>query len=325
MSSHYRRVIGKALPAAVATFIAVALIPLAATPSSAEGGTSNKPSRIGLYGQQDPTYDAVYRQGLAILALTDHGAKVDRSAIRWLFGQQCDNGRFVSFRTKLNTSCTGSDSNATAMAAMALAAVGREARAKDAVQWLVSKQLRSGGWGFTTEFEADSNSTGLVAQALIAVGRNPSEIEKNGNNPFDFLRSVQLRCDDQPNQRGALDFQRNPDLARNDYATAQAAQALARTVLPVAPEAGVADLPSMTCNARASRISDASAYAAGYLGRRLNNNAGLIPSAFGPGSDFGATMNAVLALVASGYGSEAAADAVAALEDNARDFVLDEQ
>ena len=35
-------------------------------------------------------------------------------------------------------------------------------------------------------------------------------------------------------------------------------------------------------------------------------------------------MNAVLALVASGYGSEAAAQAVAALEDNARDFVLDD-
>jgi len=329
MSSHYRRIIGKAVPAAVpalvATVVAAALIPLvAATPASAAGGTSSKPSRIGLYGQQDPSFDGVYRQGLAILALTDHGANVNQSAVDWLLRQQCDNGRFLSFRTKLNTACKGSDSNATAMAVMAFTSLGKNARAKEAAQWLVSKQLPSGGWGFKTQFEADSNSTGLVAQALIALGRNPAKVSNGGNSVFDFLRSVQLNCDDDVTGRGALDYQANTPLVANDYATAQAAQALARTALPVEPSAGIPDLPSMTCSAKARAVSSSAGYAAGYLGDRLNGNAGLIPNAFGPGSDFGSTMNAVLALVASGYGSGAASQAVTALEDNARDFVLDD-
>jgi hypothetical protein len=318
MSSHYRRVIGTAAPALVATVVAAALIPLVATPASAAGGTSSKPSRIGLYGQQDPTFDGVYRQGLAVLALTDHGAKVDSSAVRWLLRQQCDNGRFVSFRTKLRTSCTGTVSNSTAMAAMALSAVGRQARAKEAVQWLVSKQLPSGGWGFSTQFPADSNSTGLVAQALISVGRKPANIEKHGNSPFDFLRSVQLGCDDELSGRGALDYQANSPLVANDYATAQAAQALARTALPVAPQEGEPGLPALTCTTDKLTVNESAANASRYLGKRLNKNAGLIP-----GSDYGSTMNAVLALVASGHGANAAANAVAVLEDDARTFVLD--
>ena len=334
MSSHYRRFIGKAVPVVMATVVAAALVPLMATnasaaetsaaQASAAEGTSSKPARIGLYGQQTPEFDGVYRQGLSILALTEHGANVNNNAIEWLLRQQCDNGRFLSFRTKLNTSCTGSDSNATAMAVMAFTALGRDARANDALQWLIGQQLPNGGWEYTTGWGADSNSTGLVVQALIAQGKSPAKVTRNGNNAFDFLRSVQVGCDDDVTGRGALDYLANSPLVANDYATAQAAQALARTALPVAPLAGVPDLPSMTCTTTKLTVDQATANAARYLGRRLNKHAGLIPSAFGAGSDFGSTMNAVLSLVASGYGSNAATNAVGALEDNARDFILDE-
>ena len=194
MSTYYRRLIGRAAPAVLAVSIVAGLTPAFINQASAAGGaTSTKPSRIGLYGEQDPTYDAVYRQGLTILALTDHGANVNQTAVDWLLRQQCGNGRFESFRTKLKTPCDSSDSNATAMAAMAFVALGKDARANDAVQWLINQQLPNGGWEYTTGWGADTNSTGLVVQALLAQGRNPANITSNGNNAFDFLRSAQLQ------------------------------------------------------------------------------------------------------------------------------------
>ncbi|MEO8329894.1 MAG: hypothetical protein ABI586_07820, partial [Candidatus Nanopelagicales bacterium] len=316
MSSLNRRFVG----ITAAAVLTAALVPLNAVTADAAvtHGTSTNPARIGLYGQQTPKYDGVYRQGLTILALTDSGATVDPTAIRWLRRQQCDNGKFMSFRSDLTQSCGAADSNATAMAIMAFRAIGRNAAAQDAFQWLMNQQLPGGGWEYTAGWGADSNSTGLVVQAMIAMGVDPTTVNSQGT-AIDFLKSVQLRCDEpDADQRGALDYLPEPVLIRNDYATAQATQALARTTLPVAPEPGSTALPELSCGAKATneRVGSvsATAAAAGYLGRRLEAHSGTIPNAFGGGSDYGSTANAVLSLVAAGYGANQVTSAMTALE-----------
>ena len=313
---------------AVAGLLTAAMVPASALTASAApaAGTSSNPARIGLYGRQTPKYDGVYRQGLTILALDDSGADVAPEAIKWLRRQQCDNGKFMSFRSDLTKSCGAADSNATAMAIMAFHAVGRNAAANDALNWLEKQQLSGGGWEYTAGWGADSNSTGLVVQALIAMGVDPASVTNHGT-PLDYLTSLQLGCDEaKAKLRGALDYQAEVPLVRNDYATAQATQALAGTSLPVAPQAGSTDLPQFGCAGKLAQRGPAVApsdAAAGYLGRRIAANDGTIPSAFGGGADYGSTANAVLSLVAAGYGSKQVTSAMAALEGAAPTFTND--
>ncbi len=319
MSSITRRFTG----IAVSTLLAVAVIPLSADSATAgpADGTSANPARIGLYGQQTPRYDGVYRQGLTILALEDSGANVNTLAIKWLLRQQCDNGKWTSFRSDLSKPCGAPDSNATAMAVMALSAIGRTGPATNGLNWLLDHQLDGGGWEYTTGWGPDSNSTGLVTQALIAMDVDPSNVSNNGS-PLDFLASLQLRCQYNARVRGALDYQAEVPLVRNDYATAQATQALAGSALPVAPRNGSTELPKLPCGNGGDAVSRADA-AAGYLGRRLAANGYTIPNAFGGGADYGSTANAVLSLVAAGYGSKQVDGATSELEQAARTFALD--
>ena len=319
MSSVSRRFTGVAFTA----LLAAAVLPLGTSSVSAgpADSTSSNPARIGLYGQQTPRYDGVYRQGLTVLALHDSGAGVDTAAIKWLLRQQCENGRWMSFRSDLGQPCGAADSNATAMAVMALSEIGRTAPARRGLNWLLDHQLSGGGWEYTAGWGADSNSTGLVTQALIAMGVNPGTVTQNGS-PLDFLASLQLRCQYDPGVRGALDYQVQTPLVANDYATAQATQALAGSALPVAPSNGSTERPKLPCGNGGDPITRAEA-AAGYLGRRLAANGNTIPSAFGGGVDYGSTANAVLSLVAVGYGANQVAGAMSELEQAARSFTLD--
>ncbi len=299
---------------------------LAAPPAGAAAATTHRsasafdPARTGLFGGQNPTYDGVYRQGLTILALTDSGAAVDPSAIRWLRRQQCGNGRWTSFRSDLTTRCGAGDSNATAVAVMALAAVGRSAAATRGIEWLIARQQLGGGWEYSRGWGADSNSTGLVVQALIAMGVDPQSVT-NGGSGLDFLASVQLGCTSAPDDQGALAYLSEDPLVANDYATAQATQALAGSALPVAATAGSTDLPQLGCAKSLIALRPADT-AAGFLGRRLQANAGLIPPVVGSTPDYGSTANAVLSLVAAGYGADQVTLAMTALERDARQFVL---
>lgn len=321
MSTFSRRMAGSV----VATVMAAGLVPLLGSTAHAGpgDGTSRNPARIGLYGQQTPRYDGVYRQGLTIIALHDRGV-VQPKAIRWLKRQQCGNGSWTSFRSKLTEPCGPRDSNATAMAVMALKAVGAKKRATRGTEWLIHHQLAGGGWEYSKGWGADSNSTGLAVQALIAMRIKPRSVTNNGS-PFDFLTSLQIGCDSSHlDQRGALDYQEQHPLVRNDYATAQAAQALARTTLPVQPRVPSPGLPTLECGSKVTIPANTPAKAAaGYLGRRLKENDGTIPSAFGGGTDYGSTANAVLSLVATGYGANQATKAMAGLEAAVRDYALD--
>ncbi|HVQ19278.1 MAG TPA: prenyltransferase/squalene oxidase repeat-containing protein [Actinomycetes bacterium] len=318
-------VLGVALVITMAAGVQLSL-PAAAGGPATTATTSVHPALVGLYGSQTPQYDGVYRQGLSVIALDSSGRTVDPSAIRWLLRQQCDNGRWTSFRPDLSKRCGAADSNATAMAVMALRAVGKRAAATQGLAWLIDHQQVGGGWEYSPGWGPDANSTGLVVQSLIAMKVDPATVQ-NGGSPLDFLASVQLGCEAKVRQRGALDYQLESPLVRNDYATAQATQALAGSKLPVAQKAGSTELPTMPCGTTTTTTtttaSTAAQFAAGYLGRRLAASGGTIPSTFGGGADYGSTANAVLSLVAAGYGSSEVTTAMTQLELGARGFVLD--
>ena len=316
MHSTTRRILGITIAAAVASGF------LLSAPQAIAAPTSTDKAAIGLFGQQDATYDGVYRQSLSLIALDTAGAKVPAASVKWLLRQQCDNGRFPSF-TNLVGKCGVGDGDATSAATIALKAVGERAAARDAINWLIGQQTSSGGWEYNAGFGPNSNTTGLVIQAMIAMGIKPATVKTQATGP-QFLRSLQLGCStDVAAERGALDYVKNTPLAPNDYATAQATQALAGATLPVEPATTDSALPALTCP-KVDVQPSAAAAAAGYLGRTIDANAGSIPSGFSPGPDLNSTANAVLSMVAAGYGSDQITSAMATLETNAVDFTRDD-
>ena len=147
----------------------------------------------GRFGEQDPTYDGVFRQGLSLAALSlveptptaidpSGGAIEDLPAVRWLLDQQCDSGAatggWMSYRSDLGAVCgfdpatwVDVDSNATALAVIGLAAVGAAAES-DPLPFLSGSQTGSGGWSYNASptGTADPDSTGLVMAALESLG-----------------------------------------------------------------------------------------------------------------------------------------------------------
>lgn len=291
-------------------------------PTTASAATSDDPAYIGLFGSQDPTYDGVYRQSLALITLDAAGARIPAPAVKWLKRQQCDNGSFTSFRTDLTAACGPKDSNATALAVIAFKRVGERPLARQAINWLIDQQKANGGWEYTAGWGTDSNSTGLVIQALIAMNIDPTTVAKNKTGPK-YLRSLQLDCaTENADDRGALDYQKIPEvpLAPNDFATAQATAALAKVSLPVPAGDAKAERPRFTCDAKPQ--PSAAAAAAGYLGRTIKSTGGYIPS-FDNSPDYGSTANAVLSLVASGYASKQITQAKRTLKDAAPTYSRD--
>ncbi|HEX5018736.1 MAG TPA: prenyltransferase/squalene oxidase repeat-containing protein [Actinomycetes bacterium] len=309
------------LATACVTTLAV-LAGLAVTPTSASAATSDDPAYIGLFGSQDPTFDGVYRQSLSLIVLDAAHARVPEPAVKWLKRQQCDNGSYMSFRTDLNSACGPKDSNATALAVIAFKAVGAPKRANQAVNWLIDHQDRSGGWEYTAGWGPDSNSTGLVIQALIAMKIDPKTIKTRRSGPA-FLKRLQLDCDsEEAASRGALDYMANDPLAPNDFATAQATAALAGATLPVGPSLLSDELPAFACPD--GDQPTAAAAAAGYLGRVIDANSGFVPGFDGVSPDYGSTANAVMSLVAAGYGANQVTEATEVLENVAADYSRDD-
>ncbi len=62
-------------------------------------------ANVGLFGAQDPTYDGVYRQSLAILGLVATGHLPDTPAVDWLLAQQCSDGAFTAYRANTSAAC----------------------------------------------------------------------------------------------------------------------------------------------------------------------------------------------------------------------------
>lgn len=296
---------------AIATAITAAVASLAlAAPASAAGPDA------GLYGATDPTYDGVFRQSLALIALDDAGAPIPKSAIDWLAGQQCLDGAFLSYRASIRTACpapdaanfTGPDSNSTAMAAMALAAVGRRDAADRAAKALVSWQNADGGWGYIPGGASDVNSTGLALQALDRSTNDEVRAEKRGRA---YLTRTMGQC---TKGTAALPFQAGGPA--NDYASAQALAGLG-TALPI-QQAPDTYTPTQQCTvSTATKLSN-------FLAARLRQGKGVLPNSMDPAKpDYNATVWAVLGLEGAGRPAKDIASAVSALKANGKSWATD--
>ncbi len=320
--SALRALAGSAVAAVAATTLlgstasAATLVPVA-TPIAIVA-----PSNIGLFGAQDPTYDGVYRQSLAILGLIATGHTPNAPAVAWLLAQQCTDGAFPAYRANTSVACTAAseDENATAAAIQALVALGKPTTT--AVAALKRFQLADGGFYDNTAFgpaASDANSTGLALSALAAAGIDPTTVTSTSGKTGDsYLRSLQIACT-ATTGAGAYDFQGEATLHANDYATVQALLGELGKAFPVAPAAAAGSTPA--CPATIADAASSSAAASSYLAARLAATKGAIPSAFGSGTDWTTTANAVLDLEAAGAGTTAVAPALTALEAAAKTYV----
>ncbi len=194
----------------------------------------------GLYGSASATYDGAFRQGLSLLALHAVGVAPPSAATDWLLDQQCANGGWQSLRTDTSVPCaatdpasfSGPDTNSTAMATMALTALGIDPTA-DVATWFAAVRTGDGGWAnFSTPTEVpDANSTGLVLQALYGL---TGALDDNG---VASLLRLQVACTStETADRGGVAFQADPgdgSLIPDALATSQAIWGLAGVAFPV--------------------------------------------------------------------------------------------
>ncbi|MFC9326755.1 prenyltransferase/squalene oxidase repeat-containing protein [Kitasatospora sp. NPDC057015] len=272
----------------------------------------------GLYGQGDPTYDGVWRQSLALAALAGVHAVPADSAVGWLTGQQCADGGWPSFRPDTAVPCDAptEDSNATAVAVQALAALGGHQDAVDkGVAWLKANQNADGSWAYNPGSPGDANSTGLTVTALLAAKADPATVAKAGRSGYDGLALFQLGCASPAEQRGAFAYQPDPAgaLAANALASSQAALAAAGGRLPVVNTNQVdAAAKALACTAgaaaqpvaRADSAEAAAAYLAGQLAAGDQHLMLTLPGAT-PTPDYTATAWAALSLIQSGHAKQA--------------------
>ncbi|MFJ6380463.1 prenyltransferase/squalene oxidase repeat-containing protein [Kitasatospora sp. NPDC092039] len=275
----------------------------------------------GLYGKSDPTYDGVWRQSLALTALTAAKVAPADSAVGWLTGQQCEDGGWPSYRAA-GAACDPKteDSNATAVAVQALVALGGHQEAVDkGVAWLRANQNADGSWAYNPGSPGDANSTGLAVNALFAARTDPAGVAKAGRSAFDGLALFQLGCAAPADQRGAFAYQPDPAggaLTPNALASGQAALAAGGGHLPVATSVHADAAPkALTCASDATAAAapvphaDSGEAAGAYLTAQLAANGGhlsLVTPGAEPKPDYTATAWAALSLVQSGHPQQAA-------------------
>ena len=147
---------------------------------------------------------SVLDQALALLALRGDGVKLTSGPFTWLADAQCPDGGWQYDRPHRSTEgphCfdrsnpkdfSGSDSNTTAYAIMALHSAVSPARDPFAFLDRLRDEKpghQKGGWGFTWGFRTtDANSTALVLQAYAVAARPLPAGSRNA------LRALQYRC-----------------------------------------------------------------------------------------------------------------------------------
>lgn len=294
---------------AAALAAATALCAAAAVAAPSAVAADNPKPPAGLYGAGDPTYDGVWRQSYALLALRTEGVTPAASAVDWLTGQQCADGGFAAYRADPATACDAKteDTNATGIAVQALAALGgRDAVVAKAVNWLKSAQGTDGGWPYNPGGPSDPDSVGVVVGALKAAAVDVTGLRKNGASAFDALRAFQFGCTAEAADRGAFWFPLSGKPTVSAKATADAVRgARGSGFVVTAPAARTAAAPDCA-SADAYRNLDAAGSAdagAAYLTARLKAGGGYL-TATTPGADpqpdFGTTADAVIALAAGG-------------------------
>jgi hypothetical protein len=203
-----------------------------------------KGADAGLFGAAEPTFDGVFRQGLALMALKVAGVQNLRAnaGLTWLRKQRCANGLWEAYRTKPGSNpCTpanpktftGPDTNSTAMAVMAQAAWARFYSDASVVNALKPIQSSDGGFPYIAApgQASDPDSTALVIQTLLAdhVAPSSAPFKKGANTPYTALAASQLSCSS--TDFGAFTFPGST--AANVFATVQSVPAMAGKKLPV--------------------------------------------------------------------------------------------
>ncbi len=272
-------------------------------------------SETGLFGNQDATYDGVFRQSLAITGLAAADARIPDAAINWLLDQQCADGSFEAYRSDTSKPCnepdpatfSGPDTNSTAMAATALYLAGKTQQARAAITWLIDAQNRDWGFPFSPGGKSDANSTGLALIALQTV--QPQDRSARVPNAKEFLGSLKLKC----SSGGGLAYQKGS--AANGLASAQGYMGLAGAL----PVDSVPSLdPDPICKKR-----NTMANVGGFLASAIDAK-GAVPSDFGSGADYTSTAWAILGLIANKVGASAVDTGVDSLRDNARSYAFSE-
>ncbi|QQQ79865.1 peptidase [Saccharothrix sp. 6-C] len=187
-------------------------------------------------------YSNGFTQAFAVLAL-DRWEGAPQAAVDYLVGRQCADG---GFPLVLEAATCASHVDATAMVVQALLAVGKDAEAAEALDWLTGAQQPGGG--FRDEGaagEGNANSTGLAAQALRAGGRTAA-----ADQAARFLTSLQVGCTAAEAGRGAIAFD------RNGFTQATSLRASAQGVLglvgvnfaDLTAEGGTPTAPALDCS-----------------------------------------------------------------------------
>ena len=302
------------ITSALAALAALAAAALSATLLAAPAQAAD----TGLYGDTDPTADAVYRQSLSILGLTAVGVTPAPAAVDWLVDQQCPDGRFQAYRANTAQPCdpsdpeafSGPDTNSTALAAIALQVAGEQRAATRAAQALIDGAQvngRTAAWPYNFGGNPDASSTGLAVAALETVGANTTAIAEGKR----WLRQRIIGCA-RPYGGALRNDTSSP--AANNFATAQGLLGLTEA-LPVeeASDPG----PNPNCSGSAiTRVSS-------YLARTLTRDGILSYSGFG-GRDYGSTAAAVVGLGKAELGSRGIDRAVSALQADAQDWISTE-
>lgn len=305
--------------ALVAGLVAASTATAALSPASSAAPSST----IGLYGSQDPTYDGVFRQGLAINGLAVNGIAPEPKAIAWLVAQQCADGSFQEYRSDLSKPCdpvdaakaVGPDTNATALALLALMTLDDTEMltsqptsnavvdaADKAGQWLARQQRPDGGFPYFPGSASDVNSTGIALNALAA--QLPNTQVALYRKAKAYLARTAIPC----SAGGGLPYQ-----AGGKADALSTSQALAGLVMSFGTSQRQTIKGTPTCGSDVSRNAQA------YLARALATT-GLLPSSLGDGSDLNATATAAIDLARAGTGSTAVSKAVSALKAKAAEF-----
>ncbi|HSN07133.1 MAG TPA: prenyltransferase/squalene oxidase repeat-containing protein, partial [Candidatus Angelobacter sp.] len=201
VSQHHRTPRGRTVRAVLAASASALLLGTSLV-SAPAAGAATAPVQAGLFGSQDPTYDGVFRQSLALLAYAAAHEPPPAQAVSWLLGQQCADGGFQAFRASTSVACaksdpasySGEDTNSTGIAAAALRALGRTAAADRALAWVLAAQNADGGFPYYVGGASDANSTAVVLLASNAAGRTPDSVRRGGVSAAQFLESLQIGC-----------------------------------------------------------------------------------------------------------------------------------
>jgi hypothetical protein len=198
----------------------------------------------GLYGPEDPTFDGVLRQSLALLAFRAAGVAPWPEAIIWLQNQQCDAGAsdpasvggFPAYRDPSEpcpapsvSTYSGAETDATAVALQYLAGEGLPG-ASEAATFLLGVQSAGGGFPWYVGDADSPNSTALAIGGLRAAGEQGA-----ADAAIAWLVDQQLGCDT-PDPTAVGAFTSNfSDGGPDQFATRQAVLGVAGVTLPLRP------------------------------------------------------------------------------------------